>query len=117
MAFHSIFERNLFAGQVVLVTGGGTGIGHCTAFELALLGAMAVVAGRRAEKLQETSAEIKAAWGKADWIQCDIREEDAVRAMIAAVLERHGRLDGLVNNAGGQFRSPLEELSKTRGRP
>ena len=57
-SFDSIFRRDLFAGQVVLVTGGGTGIGRCTAHELASLGATVVIAARRKEKLEETQAEI-----------------------------------------------------------
>jgi citronellol/citronellal dehydrogenase len=109
--YTSVFAPGLFDGQVVLVTGGGTGIGRCIAHELAALGATVVVAARRPEPLQDTCAEIAEAGGTADWLVCNIREADEVDAMVAAVLERHGRLDGLVNNAGGQFPAPAEQIS------
>lgn len=104
----SVFKEGLFAGKVCLVTGGGSGIGRCTARELAALGATVVIAGRNQEKLERAAAEIK----NCTWVVCDIREEDQVKAMIATVLERHEKLDGVVNNAGGQFPSQLENLSK-----
>ena len=56
-------------------------------------------------------AEIEAAGGTCSTHGCDIRDEDTVRATVAAVLERHGRIDGLVNNAGGQYPSPLSQIS------
>lgn len=107
MSQKSIFRKDLFAGQVILVTGGGSGIGRATARELSALGAKVVIVGRQAEKLQKAAAEISA-----DWIVCDIREEEQVKATIATILERHGKLAAVVNNAGGQFPSSLESLSK-----
>jgi citronellol/citronellal dehydrogenase len=108
MSQKSIFRKDLFADQVILVTGGGSGIGRATARELSSLGAKIVIAGRQLEKLQKTAGEI----GNVDWIACDIREEDQVKTMIATTLERHGKLSAVVNNAGGQFPSTLEKLSK-----
>ncbi|MEQ1876459.1 MAG: SDR family oxidoreductase [Bdellovibrionia bacterium] len=93
---------------MILVTGGGSGIGRSTARELASLGAKVVLAGRQAEKLQKTAAEIPGS----DWIVCDIREEEQVKTMFATILERHGNLSAVVNNAGGQFPAQLENLSK-----
>ena len=110
-SYRSVFRPGLFAGQVVIVTGGGSGIGRCTAHELAALGAAVAIVGRKVEKLDAVRAEIEAAGGVCSTHVCDIREEDAVHATISHVLERHGRIDGLVNNAGGQFPSPLSNIS------
>lgn len=109
--YRSIFAPGLLAGQTLIVTGGGSGIGRCTAHELAHLGAHVVLVGRNEGKLQATAAEITADGGSASTQVCDIRQEDAVRAMVAEVLARCGRVHGLVNNAGGQFISPLARIS------
>jgi citronellol/citronellal dehydrogenase len=110
-SYRSVFAPGLFAGKVVVVTGGGSGIGRCTAHELASLGAAVAIVGRKAEKLDAVRAEIEAAGAVCSTHVCDIREEEAVKATVAAVLARHGRIDGLVNNAGGQFPSPLASIS------
>jgi citronellol/citronellal dehydrogenase len=79
--------------------------------ELARLGAVVEVCGRRAEPLEETVAAIEATGGRAFATPMDIREEEAVESLFDGVLERQGRLDVLVNNAGGQFLSPAEAIS------
>lgn len=112
MKYQSIFRKELFADQVILVTGGGSGIGRCIAHELASLGATVHIAGRTKEKLETVASEISQNGGNADWSICDIREEDLVEKLFDTILEKHGSLNSLVNNAGGQFPSPLEELSK-----
>ena len=109
--YRSVFKPGLFNGQVALVTGGGSGIGRCTAHELAALGAAVAIVGRKTEKLEAVRAEIEAVGGVCSTHVCDIREEDAVRATVAAALERHGRIDALVNNAGGQYPAPLASIS------
>lgn len=109
--YRSVFSPGLFAGQVILVTGGGSGIGRCTAHELASLGAQVVLAGRNADKLQQVQAEIADAGGKASIQAFDIRQEEAVRAAVADIVAAHGRIDGLVNNAGGQYLTPLAAIS------
>lgn len=109
--YRSVFAPGLFDGQVVVVTGGGSGIGRCTAHELASLGAQVVLVGRKPEKLDAVRAEIEATGGKASTQAFDIRNEDAVREAIAAVVAAHGRIDGLVNNAGGQYITPLHAIS------
>jgi citronellol/citronellal dehydrogenase len=104
-----IFAPGLLDGQLAIVSGGGSGLGRATALELAALGARVVVCGRRAEPLAET-----ASLGPEDRIEpvaCDIREEDQVSALVDGVTDRFGRIDLLVNNAGGQFLSPAEEIT------
>ena len=112
VAYQSIFRPDLFAGQVIIVTGGGSGIGRCTAHELASLGATVALVGRKPEKLASVAAEIAEDGGKASTHPCDIREEETVRATVAGILGAHGRIDGLVNNAGGQFQAPLADISQ-----
>jgi citronellol/citronellal dehydrogenase len=107
----SIFVPGLLEGQVCVVSGAGTGLGKATALELARLGATVIGCGRRAEPLSETVAQIEGAAGAAEAHAMDIRDDDAVDALFAGVLERHGRVDLLVNNAGGQFLSPAEAIS------
>jgi citronellol/citronellal dehydrogenase len=109
--YESIFREGLFDGRVVLITGGGSGIGRCTAHELAALGAQVVIAGRRKELLDETAQEISECGGKCDVVQMDIRDEENVDAGVAEVVSRHSRIDGLFNNAGGQFVSPAANMS------
>ena len=111
MSYHSIFRSDAFQDKVIIITGGGSGIGRCTADELSALGAQVVITGRKQEKLDKVSQEIIEDGGKVHSIVCDNREEQQVKEMIAEVIEKFGRLDGLVNNAGGQFPSPLESIS------
>lgn len=112
MAYDSVFKPGLFAGQTILVTGGGSGIGRCVAHELAYLGAHVVLVGRKLEKLESTCAEIVEDGGSASFKVCDIREEDAVKAMVAQVLAERERIHHLVNNAGGQFPAPLISINQ-----
>jgi citronellol/citronellal dehydrogenase len=111
MSYGSVFAPGLFAGKVVVVTGGGSGIGRCIAHELAYLGAHTVLIGRKAEKLQKVVDEITEDGGAASFQVCDIRQEEAVRSVVATIFAERGRIDGLVNNAGGQYMTPLEAIS------
>ena len=104
-----LFQPGLLDGQVAIVSGGGSGLGRASALELAALGARVVVCGRREEPLAETAA--RADEGQVEAHPCDIREEDQVHALVDAVLERHDRIDLLVNNAGGQFLTPAEDIT------
>jgi citronellol/citronellal dehydrogenase len=110
--YASVYRPGLFSGQVAWVTGGGSGIGRCVAHELASLGATVVVSGRTAEKLERVAAEIAEDGGLCETVAFDIRDEDAVKAAVAQVVQRHGAVHALVNNAGGQFPSPLIAISK-----
>jgi citronellol/citronellal dehydrogenase len=110
-AYASVFRAGLFSGQVAIVTGGGSGIGRCTAHELAALGAKVALVGRKMEKLERVAGEIAQAGGAARGYACDIREEETVKQTVAAILRDFGRIDSLVNNAGGQFAAPLENIS------
>jgi citronellol/citronellal dehydrogenase len=109
--YASVLRPGLFAGQVAIVTGGGSGIGRCTAHELASLGARTALVGRKPEKLSMVRDEIAKAGGEAFCFPLDIREEESVRTSIAKILSDLGRIDMLVNNAGGQFAAPLETIS------
>ncbi len=103
-----VFAPGIFAGQVAIVTGGGTGIGLATARELVRLGARVAICGRTEAKLTAATAELGA---QAFARTCDIREPAQVEAFIAAVLEELGRIDVLVNNAGGQFPAAAQHIS------
>ncbi len=111
MGYQSVFRSDLFTGKVALVTGGGSGIGRCIAHELASLGAQVVLASRTMEKLEEVKKEIEADGGQAEAIVCNIRDEEQVEAMIQEAIKRCGRLDFVVNNGGGQFVSPVANIS------
>ena len=104
-----IFRDGLLEGQVAIVSGAGSGLGRETALELTRLGMTVVGCGRREEPLAETAAQ--AGPGTFDPVSCDIREEDQVDALVDGALERHGRIDLLVNNAGGQYLTPAEDIT------
>lgn len=110
-SYRSVFRPGLFEGRVAVVTGGGSGIGRCTAHELAALGARVVLVGRNPDKLHTVAGEIAQDAGVAEGRVCDIRDEAAVAALVAEVLAAHGRIDALVNNAGGQYIAPLETIT------
>jgi citronellol/citronellal dehydrogenase len=106
-----IFRDGLLEGQVCLVSGAGSGLGRETALELARLGATVIGCGRRSEPLAETAEQAVGLPGSFSHEEMDIRDEEAVERLVDGVLERHERLDVLVNNAGGQFLSPAEAIT------
>src|SRR4051794_12200875 len=103
-----IFAAEALTGRVAIVTGGGTNLGRAAASELAAAGARVVIAGRRADVLDEAAKLIGEGCTTAPG---DIREPDQAAAIVDAALECHGRLDLLVNNAGGQYFVPAEAIS------
>jgi citronellol/citronellal dehydrogenase len=109
--YRSVFKPALFEGRTILVTGGGSGIGRCTAHELAALGAHLIIAGRRIEKLETVKAEIEKTGGSCETHAFDIREEAQVKEAVAKMMAKNARIDGLFNNAGGQFPAPAEKIS------
>jgi citronellol/citronellal dehydrogenase len=114
MPYASVYRSDLFQGKTILITGGGSGLGRCMAHELTSLGASVALVGRSPDKLKRVAAEIAEDGGRASIHICDIRDEEAVSSTVAAVLESHGRIDGLVNNAGGQYIAPIRDI-KTKG--
>jgi citronellol/citronellal dehydrogenase len=106
--FRSPLAPDANEGTVALVTGGGTGIGRAVARELVRTGAQVAICGRREEPLTEVQAELGDACLA---VQADIREPAEMEGLVEQTLERFGRIDVLVNNAGGQFLAPAEEIS------
>jgi citronellol/citronellal dehydrogenase len=106
-----VFAEDALAGQVALVTGGGTNLGKAAAAELARCGARVLIAGRRADVLELAAAEIGE---RCSWVAGDVRETAGAESIVHAALDRHGRLDFLLNNAGGQYFVPAEGIA-TKG--
>lgn len=112
MTYRSIFRQGLFAAQRIVVTGGGSGIGRCTAHELASLGAHVALVGRKIEKLQAVAGEIAATGAiEPTCHACDIRQPELVASTVADIMSSGSPIIALVNNAGGQFPSPLKDIS------
>ena len=111
LTFRSPLRPDANAGRVALVTGGGTGLGRATALELARSGACVVIAGRREEPLESARAEIEATGAACLAVPADVREPGEPERVHDAAIERFGHVDVLVNNAGGQFTAPAEEIS------
>jgi len=108
------FAPDLFKDQVAIITGGGSGIGLATARDLGQLGASVAICGRKAEKIEAAIATLREAGLPAERIfgaPCDIREPSQIEQFVRSVRERFGRVDVLVNNAGGQFPSAAEHIS------
>lgn len=110
-AHSQVFRDGLLEGQVVVVSGAGAGLGRESALEMLRLGATVVGCGRRPEPLAETAELAAGLPGSFEHETLDIREEEPVGRFFDDLLERHGRLDTLVNNAGGQFLSPAEAIT------
>ena len=105
---NSLLTTEANAGKAALVTGGGTGIGRAVTRELVRTGAQVVICGRREEPLAAVQAELGDACLA---VQTDVREPEQLERLVDQALERFGRIDVLVNNAGGQFLAPAEEIS------
>merc|ERR1712130_25929 len=110
---HRLFRPGLFAGKCNLVTGGGSGIGLGIAESLARLGSDVVIASRNPERIEQAVEHLRPLCdgGRVHGITCNIRDRESVSRMISDTLTEFGRLDGLVNNGGGQFHSAAENIS------
>jgi citronellol/citronellal dehydrogenase len=102
-----IFRPGLLAGRSAIVTGGGTNLGRCAAAELLACGAQVVIAGRREEVLEAAASSLG---DGCSWVSGDIREPDDAARIVESAVARHGGLDVLVNNAGGQYFVPAEAI-------
>lgn len=111
-----MFDADLFNGKSVLITGGGTGIGRALAMAFAQCGAKVGVVGRREEPLEGTCNLIEEAGheGMATYRTLDIRDEEAADEVVQAFWDQWGRIDILINNAGGNFVAPAQAMS-TKG--
>lgn len=99
----TVYRPDLFAGKAVLISGGGSGLGRATAWLFARLGADLMLCGRTSEKLERVAARLGRFGGRVETMATNIRDPDAVAALMDATFDRFGKLDVLVNNAGGQF--------------
>ncbi|WP_292941499.1 SDR family oxidoreductase [Novosphingobium sp.] len=109
----TIFREDLLAGHTILISGAGSGMGKAAAFLAAKLGANVAICGRTREKLDGTADLIREETGREIlFIEANIRDPEAVEAMIGAVHDHFGGLDTLVNNAGGQFPQDAIDFSR-----
>ena len=108
--YASNYRPDLFAGKNILITGGGTGIGRCTAHELAHLGARVVIAARTEDALKSTAEEIRGDGGLCETQVIDITDDASVSDGVQSICDRVGPLHGLFNNAGGQFAAPAAKV-------
>ncbi|MEP7133064.1 MAG: SDR family oxidoreductase [Acidobacteriota bacterium] len=109
-----MFDSSTLAGRSILVTGGGSGLGLAMASAFASCGANVTIAGRRADRLAGAVEEIRSAsreGAEVETFAADVREPDQVKALVARAVERFGKVDGLVNNAAGNFLVPAEDLT------
>uniref|UniRef100_A0A8B9Q1J9 Peroxisomal trans-2-enoyl-CoA reductase n=1 Tax=Apteryx owenii TaxID=8824 RepID=A0A8B9Q1J9_APTOW len=114
-----LLAAGLFRGRVAVVTGGGTGIGKAIAADLLALGCSVIIASRKFDRLKATAEELNNKFSsmspaKVTPIQCNIRKEEEVEALVKSTLNLHGKIDFLVNNGGGQFMS-LTEAIRAKG--
>ena len=112
-AHPTVYRDGLLKDQTVIITGGGTGMGKAMAFLAARLGANVVLCGRTASKLEEAQAAMEQLVGRLPMaVPMSIRDPDQVEAMLDAVLDHYGRIDTLINNAGGQFPQNAIDFSR-----
>ena len=108
----ALFRDDVLVGKVALISGGGTGIGAAIALALARQGATVVIASRKESHIVPAAAGLSEMVGRpVTGLTADIRDRESVTALVAAIIAKHGRLDILVNNGGGQFLAPAETIT------
>lgn len=105
-----MFQKDLFKNKIILVTGGRSGIGYAIAKMMLSLGAKVTISSRKEDKLRKAAEELSQ-YGICDYKACDIRKSEEIKALGEQVKKRHGRLDILINNAGGQFPALSEYIN------
>jgi citronellol/citronellal dehydrogenase len=111
VGYQSIFKDKLFAGQTVVITGGASGIGRCTAHELAVLGADVAIVGRNLDKLEAVQAEIRSDGGRVSIHTADIRDEATISDVVDAILTEHGRTTGCSTTLAANTGHPWKPLA------
>ena len=107
-----MLREDALKGQVIVVTGGGTGLGRSMATYFLELGAHVCITSRKQDVLDKAAAELREQTkGEVLAVACDVRKYVEVEQLVQAAYTRFGRVDGLVNNAAGNFISPTERLS------
>lgn len=107
-----MLKEGSLEGKVILITGGGTGLGKAMGKYFSELGARLIITSRKLEVLQKTAEEISNATKNEVFpFQCDVSDYQQVEELLKASIEKFGKVDGLVNNAAGNFISPTERLS------
>jgi len=109
-------NNNTFEGKVALVTGGTSGIGKATAIAFARAGAKVVLSGRREKEGAQVVAEIKKPGGDAAFVRADIAKDADVKAMVKFAVEKFGGLDVAFNNAGVEWKGPLDQATEAEYR-
>lgn len=109
----TVYRDDLLKGQVILVSGGGSGIGKAIAYLMMRLGAEVVICGRKPEKLEAVRAGIEAACGRAPMIaSMTIRDPEQVEKLYEDIYAKYGKIDAVINNAGGQFPQDAIDFSR-----
>ena len=106
-----VFSPDLLSGQVVIVTGGGSGLGLAMSQGLCSAGAQVVICGRSPERLGKAVETLRSLGGKVSGIPCDVRDPAEIDQLVRKTVEQHGKIDGLINNAAGNFLCAAEDLS------
>ncbi len=107
-----MLKENALSGKTIIVTGGGTGLGRAMGTYFLSLGANLVITSRKMDVLEKAAEEMsKEAGGEVLPVACDIREYGQIENVLKETISRFGKLDGVLNNAAGNFISPTERLS------